>query len=424
MAERISQIIEHLRGNPLTRLQSKSPDDVVIVLALRTPLCKARRGGFRDTSTDRLLLRTFQSFVSRLEDMSVPISSVEDVTVGSVLGEGGLAYKARAAALAAGLSEKTPIQIVNRFCSSGLMAVSVVANQIRNREIECGLALGFESMTNNPDKGAGEAGFDGEISAVSIAADCLQPMGWTSENVAGQFGISRESMDLVALRSHQRASRARASGLFREEIVPILADFITGEKDGVPVKEKRLVDEDDGIRDETTLETLKNLRPAFPNWPPSRTTAGNASQITDGASYVLLMSRRKAVQLNCKILGKYVQTQVIGLEPRIMGIGPSLAIPRLLEKVGLKIDDIDLFEINEAFASMYVYCLERLNLDINKVNVNGGAIALGHPLGCTGTRLIVTGLSELRRRKLKVMVVSMCIGLGMGAAGLVLAEYD
>ncbi|MBW0562362.1 hypothetical protein O181_102077, partial [Austropuccinia psidii MF-1] len=412
---------EHVRGTPLSRLQSKNSDDVIIAMALRTPLCKAKRGGFKDMRTDELFLATMKAAYSSLP---IPANQIEDITVGSVLGE-GVAYKARAAALAAGFSHHTPLQVINRFCSSGLMAVSVVANQIRNKEIECGLAIGFESMSTNPDNGVGESGFCDEIAAIQVAADCQQPMGWTSENVAQQFGISREAMDQASARSHQRAAKARAMGLFKNEIVPIMAHSLTKDADGKTTnRHQKLISEDDGIREGTTPEALAKIRPAFPQWAPSRTTGGNASQITDGGAFVLLMSRRKAEELKCKVLGKYIQTQVVGLEPRIMGIGPSLAIPKLLEKVGLKLENVDLFEVNEAFASMLVYCINKLELNVDKVNVNGGAIALGHPLGCTGARQIATGLNELRRRKQKVLVVSMCIGLGMGAAGLILAEYQ
>ncbi|KAH9809692.1 Thiolase, N-terminal domain-containing protein [Melampsora americana] len=422
MTDRIHQIINHVRGTPLSRLQAKSPDDIVITMALRTPMCKAKKGGFKDMTSDELLLSTLRATIDRIQ---IPPEQIEDITIGTVLTPGA-AYLARAASLAAGFAESTPVQIINRFCSSGLMAISGVANQIKNGDIECGLAIGFEHMTANPDRGIPEGGFSKDVMAHPAAADCVFPMGWTSENVANDFKITREKMDEFALLSHQRASRAQSSGLFQEEIMPLEAYVaISQGNDSTEStkREKKMISVDDGIRHGSTAQQLAKIRPAFPQWPPSHTSGGNASQITDGGAVVLLMSRRKAEELKCKILAKYINTQVVGLPPRIMGIGPSLAIPKLLEKVGLDVEDIDLFEINEAFASMYVYCVQKLQIPLDKVNVNGGAIALGHPLGCTGARQVATGLHELRRRRGKVLVTSMCIGTGMGAAGLILAEY-
>ncbi|KZO97645.1 hypothetical protein CALVIDRAFT_536223 [Calocera viscosa TUFC12733] len=272
-------------------------------------------------------------------------------------------------------------------------------------------------MSSNKDDGAPTLSSD--ILAHPIARDCVPPMGWTSENVALDFSISREAMDSFAAMSQQRAARAQELGRFRQEIVPVEAfqkDPATGERRRV------VVDQDDGIRPGTTAEGLGKIRAAFPQWEPSHTTGGNASQITDGAASVLLMTRRKADELGLKIKAKFITTQVCGLAPRIMGIGPTIAIPMALQQAGLSIGDVDLFEINEAFASMYVYCVQKLELDVEKVNVNGGAIALGHPLGATGARQVATGLAELERRGGKVLVTSMCIGLGMGAAAVFIRE--
>lgn len=271
------------------------------------------------------------------------------------------------------------MQVVQRFCSSGLMAASVISNQIRNGEIEVGLAMGFEHMTANPDKGT--AGYSSEeMNANPLAQDCLNPMGWTSENVAGDFNISREKMDEFAAMSHQRADAAQRNGYFAKEIIPVKAFAKDAQGNN---RTEITVREDDGIRKGSTSASLGKIRAAFPQWAPSQTTGGNASQITDGGAYILLMTRRKAEELGLKILAKHVATSVTGLAPRIMGIGPTYAIPKVLERTGLSISDIDLFEINEAFASMYVYSVEKLGLDVEKVNVNGGAIAFGHPLGCT-----------------------------------------
>lgn len=250
-----------------------------------------------------------------------------------------------------------------------------------------------------------------------VARDCVHPMGWTSENVAGDFNISREAMDEWAATSHNRAEAAQRSGVFASEIAPIEVYSKVGEGESAQRKQVT-VSQDDGIRAGTTPQALAKIRQAFPQWKPSNTTGGNASQITDGGAFVLLMTRRKANELGLPILAKHVATSVAGLAPRIMGIGPSYAIPMVLKRVGITKDEVDLFEVNEAFASMMVYCIEKLQLDKSKVNVNGGAIALGHPLGCTGARQVATGLNAIKRTGGKILVTSMCIGLGMGAAAV------
>lgn len=376
---------------------------VVITCAKRTPLCKARKGGFKDMSSSDLLVATLKA---AKESIGVDPKLVGDICIGTVLTPGA-PYAGRAAALTAGFPETTPVEIINRFCSSGLMAVGTIANQIRNGEIEIGLAVGFEDMTNNPDEGA--VGLTEETKQHPVAKDCVMPMGWTSENVAGDFNIPREKMDKWAAQSHNRAEAAQKAGVFDDEIVPIPTPG------GV-------VSKDDGIRYGTTPEGLAKIKGAFKQWPPSQTTGGNASQITDGGAFVLLTTRRKAKELGLPILAKHVLNVSAGLAPRIMGIGPSVAIPKLLETAHLKPEDVDLYEINEAFSSMMVYCVEKLNLDPSIVNVNGGAVALGHPLGTTGARQIATGLNAIKRTGGKILVTSMCIGLGMGAAGLFVNE--
>jgi len=401
------------QSSKLQELQRKNPDDVVVTMAIRSPLCKAKKGGFRDMRSDELLTEMFRQAIKH---SGINSEIIEDICVGTVLPKGPT-YEARSAALAAGIPESVPVQTINRFCSSGLMAVTTIASEIRTGQIEVGLAVGVESMSWNPDVGP-EAASD-EIRACGPAVDALQPMGWTSENVAREFNIEREDMDEFAARSFQRAESADKAGYFAKEIVPFTAyqkDAATG------TRKKVTVSKDDGIRYGTTRDTLLKIKSAFPQWPPGRTTGGNASQITDGAAAVLLMTRRKAEELGLRVLAKYANVAVSGLAPRIMGIGPTIAIPKVLEKVGLTKEDVDLFEINEAFASMYVYCVRKLGLDPEKVNVNGGAIAFGHPLGATGARQIATGLNELERRGGKVLVTSMCMGTGMAAAAIFLAD--
>ncbi|KAJ3553290.1 hypothetical protein NP233_g12680 [Leucocoprinus birnbaumii] len=369
--ERVKQLAGHFKPTGLAALERKNPDDVVITMAIRSPLCKARKGGFRDARTDELLLEMYKHSIAQSK---IDPKLVGDICVGTVLTPDAM-YAARSAALAAGFPETTPVQVVNRFCSSGLMAVSTVANQIRSGAIEVGLAVGVESMSENPDNGGPDQ--SELISCNQASRDCKERMGWTSENVAVEFNVTREEQDAFAAESFQKAERAQKLGYFRNEIVPFTVfqqDPKTGEKRQV------VVSEDDGIRYGTTKEGLGKIRAAFPQWGNSTTTGGNASQITDGAAAVLLMTRRKAEELGLTILAKYVITTVAGLAPRIMGIGPIYAIPKALSLAGITIDDVDLFEINEAFASQCVYCVKALKLPAEKVNVNGGAIAFGHPL--------------------------------------------
>jgi len=271
---------------------------------------------------------------------------VEDVCLGNVL-HPSAAYIVRSAVLAAGFPATTAASVANRFCSSGLLAIQHIANQIAAGAIEVGIAVGAESMSTNPDPGA--PAMSPRIMAHPLAAQNEQPMGQTSENVAAQFHVSRRMQDEFAARSFQKAERAQKAGWFDDEIVPVrttVKDPQTGE-----VREV-VVNRDDGIRYGTTVEALSRIRPAFPQWPPATTTGGNASQITDGAAAVVLMKRSRAQQLGQPILGKFCGATVVGLEPRIMGIGPSLAIPKILAKSGLRKEEVDIFEINEAFASM------------------------------------------------------------------------
>lgn len=313
--------------------------------------------------------------------------------------------------LAAGFPNTTAGSSVNRFCSSGLKAVQDIANQISAGNIEIGVAMGAEHMTTGGDR-LTRPFVDEILESNQDARDCMQPMGQTSENVGADFNITREMQDRFAAESYRRAEEAQKAGLFDDEIVPIKVKV-----DGKDVT----LTKDEGPRWGTTYESLSKIRPAFPDYG-DRSTGGNSSQVTDGAAAVLLMKRSKALELNQPILAKFVGATVAGLAPRIMGIGPTVAIPKLLSKYGLTIDDMDLIEINEAFASMACYCRDTLKIDWSKMNVRGGAIALGHPLGCTGARLIVTGLSECRRRKAKVLLTSMCIGTGMGMAGIFVNE--
>lgn len=305
---------------------------------------------------------------------------------------------------------------MNRFCSSGLKAVQDIANQIQLGAIDVGVAVGAEMMSASGDRL--NKPFNDEVLKNQEAADCMQPMGQTSENVGKDFNISRAQQDVYAAESFRRAETAQKEGWYDDEIVPIttrVKDPKTGEEKSVTVSK------DDGVRYGTTVDSLSKIRPAFPQFG-DKSTGGNSSQVTDGAAAVLLMRRSKAIELGQPIVAKFVGATVAGVPPRVMGIGPTAAIPKLLEKFNIEKNEVDIYEINEAFASMAVYCVQTLGLDHAKVNPRGGAIALGHPLGATGARQIATILSEARRTKAKVLVTSMCIGTGQGMAGLFVNE--
>ncbi|KAF7585784.1 hypothetical protein BBP40_010087, partial [Aspergillus hancockii] len=393
--ERLNSILSHLKGgsNGLSAITQKNPDDVVITLALRTPLAKAVKGGFKDTELDHMLYALLKEL---LQKSKIDPALIEDVCLGNV-NDGKAPYILRAAALAAGIPHTAGASSVNRFCSSGLKAVQDIANQISLGNIDIGVAVGAELMSAG---GGALSGFSEEVSKNQESVDCLQPMGQTSENVGADFNIDRQAQDKYAAESFRRAEEAQKAGWFDDEIVPIttkVKDPKTGE-----VKQVTLT-KDEGVRYGTTAESLSKIRPAFPQFG-NRSTGGNSSQVTDGAAAILLMRRSRAIELNQPILAKFCGATVAGVPPRVMGIGPTAAIPKLLSKYNLSKDDIDIYEINEAFASMAVYCLQNLGLDHAKVNPRGGAIALGHPLGATGARQICTVLSEARRTKKKVLV--------------------
>ncbi|RDL39917.1 Thiolase-like protein [Venustampulla echinocandica] len=412
--ERLSSILKHLTpgSSGVNAITSKNADDIVITLAIRTPLTKAFKGGFKDTQLDFLAYSLLQKVI---EKSNIDPKLVEDICCGNV-SDGKSAYLVRAAALAAGFPNTTAASTVNRFCSSGLKATQDIANQISSGNIDIGIAMGAEMMSAGGDRL--ELPFHPDVLKNQEAADCMQPMGQTSENVGKDFNIPREQQDRFAAESYQRAERAQKAGWFDDEIVPITTEV----KDPKTGEVKRVtLTKDEGVRYGTTFESLSKIRPAFPDFG-DKSTGGNSSQVTDGAAAVLLMRRSRAIELGQPILAKYVGATVAGLAPRIMGIGPSIAIPKLLSKYNITIDDIDVIEVNEAFASMAVYCKDTLKLPHEKMNPRGGAIALGHPLGATGTRQIVTGLSECRRQKKKILLTSMCIGTGQGMAGLFVNE--
>ncbi|KAI8382956.1 Thiolase, N-terminal domain-containing protein [Blakeslea trispora] len=396
-----------LSDSQVTRLGSKSPEDVVVVSALRTALAKGRKGGFKDVLADEILMHILKATIDRT---GIDPALVEDITVGNVCGKGGLATPARMASLAAGFPETTSVSTLNRQCSSGLQACVQIATAIQCGLIEIGIGAGVESMT--ADYFGREIPLSEKLSQKPSVADCKLPMGITSENVASDYGITRAEQDAFSVASHKKAAAAQKAGLFKEEIVP--CTVVSIDKDGKPTT--IVVDQDEGVRASSSEEGLGKLKPAFV--PTGSTTAGNASQISDGAAAVLLMKRKTAQKLNLPILGRYVTSSTVGVPPRVMGVGPAYAIPVALERAGLKISDVDVFEINEAFASQALYTVKVLGIPQEKVNPKGGAIAIGHPLGCTGARQVATLFPELKRQNKRFGVTSMCIGSGMGMAAV------
>ncbi|KAG1354840.1 3-ketoacyl-CoA thiolase 2, peroxisomal [Cocos nucifera] len=379
--------------------------------ACRTAICKSNRGGFKNTHPEDLLAPLLKAL---LDKTKLNPSEVGDIVVGTVLAPGSQrAIECRMAAFYAGFPETVPIRTVNRQCSSGLQAVADIAAAIKSGFYEIGIAAGMESMTVDKIGWIGQSNPRAEM--LAQARDCLLPMGMTSEIVAERYGITRQEQDQAAVESHRRAAAATAAGKFKEEIIPVTTKIIdpkTGEEKQV------IISVDDGIRPDTSMSVLAKLKPAFKK--DGSTTAGNASQVSDGAGAVLLMRRDVAMQKGLPILGVFRSFAAVGVDPAVMGIGPAVAIPAAVKAAGLQLDDIDVFEINEAFASQFVYCCKKLELDPSKVNVNGGAMALGHPLGATGARCVSTLLNEMKRRgkDCRFGVISMCIGSGMGAAAV------
>ncbi|CDW85139.1 acetyl-acyltransferases family protein [Stylonychia lemnae] len=392
------------------KVLDKSDDDVVIVGMARTAITKGKRGAQKDTAPELMLTPVLQAVIKQA---NIDPKLVEDVAIGNVLQPGAGATTSRIAMFLAGLPASSSLQAINRQCSSGLQAVMSIANAIRARQIDFGIGGGVESMSlYSMEAGVDPNTLSSKAFEHPVAQNCLMPMGITSENVAEQYKISREKQDQMAFESHQKAARANKEGWAQKEIT----SYKTMVKDKDGNEKEVLVDRDDGVRAETTLEGLKKLKPAFKK--DGTTTAGNSSQVSDGASAVLLTRRDVAKKLGLKVYGRIVSYAVAGVPPEIMGVGPAYAIPAALKKAGLEVKDIDVFEINEAFASQATMSIEALGVPKEKLNPRGGAIAIGHPLGNTGSRQVVTLFHELERTAKRFGVISMCIGTGMGAAGV------
>ena len=385
--------------------------EAVIVAGARTPVGRAKRGTLRNARPDDLAALTVKETLRRADNYD---GNIDDVIFGNAMPEAeqGMNMANNIAGLA-GLKEDVPAITINRYCSSGLQSIAYGAERIMLGFSDTIIAGGAEAMSLSP-MGGHTIRPNSEL--VTSAPQYYMGMGHTAEEVAKRYGVSRKDQDEFAVESHRRAAKAIKEGKFNDEIVPVeITERVVGKNN--KIEEKKITFEmDEGVREGTTVEVLSKLRPAFS--VNGSVTAGNSSQMSDGAASVLLMDREKAEAEGLKPLLKFRSFAVAGVAPEVMGIGPVAAIPKALQLAGLELSDIGLIELNEAFASQSLQVIRELNLDPEIVNVNGGAIALGHPLGMTGTKLTLTLMYEMKRRNVQFGIVTMCIGGGMGAAGV------
>ena len=381
-----------------------------ILASYRTAGCRANKGKFKDMRPDDLAAAALSGLVERT---GIDALEIDDILLGCAFPEGEQGMNvARIAALRAGIPYQVPAQTINRFCSSGLQSIALAAERIMTGFADCVVAGGVESMTTVP---MGGNKFSANPTLIADWPETFSAMGITAELVADQYGIDRKSQDLFATGSHARAAAAIAAGRFTDEIIPVQVEetaIVKGKVQKTPV----VVSADDGVRADTTVEGLARLKPAFK--VNGSVTAGNTSQMTDGAAATLLVSEKFLKRIGRDPLARFVSFAVRGVPPEVMGIGPVEAIPLALKMAGLEQKDLDLIELNEAFAAQSLAVIKALALEPEIINVNGGAIALGHPLGCTGAKLTATLMHEMKRRQSRYGMVSMCIGGGMGAAGI------
>jgi acetyl-CoA acyltransferase len=386
--------------------------DAVIVSAVRTAVGKAPKGTLRTTRPDEMGAAVIKEAVGRVTGLE--LSEIEDVIMGCAMPEAEQGMNvARAAAIRAGLPVETSAMTINRFCSSGLQSIAMAADRIRSGGAETIVAGGLETMSMIP--------MGGHIIRpnpylVEHYPDFYLNMGLATENVARKYEVTREQQDEFALRSHQRAAAALDADKFKDETVSLNVTLEELDERGKKQRREVVFDRDEGVRRDTSAGGLAKLKPAF--HVKGSITAGNASQMSDGAAAAIVMSDARAKELGVKPMARFVAYATAGCPPEEMGIGPVFAIPKALKLAGLKIEDIDVIELNEAFAAQSLAVIKTLGLDPDKVNVNGGAIALGHPLGCTGAKLTASILRELERRNSRYGMVTMCVGGGMGAAGI------
>ncbi|MCX6212604.1 MAG: acetyl-CoA C-acyltransferase [Bacteroidetes bacterium] len=386
--------------------------EAYIVAGFRTAVKKSKKGGFRFMRSDELAIEVIKGLVQTMPNLDPTL--IDDVIVGNAVPEAeqGLQFGRIIAAKALGI--EVPGITINRYCASGLESIAMATAKIRTGMAECILAGGTESMSMVPTAGWKT------VPAYSITVDepdYYLSMGLTAEAVANEYKVSREDQDAFALASHQKAKQAIDQGYFKNGILPITVNETYVNEKNKRATRSFIVDTDEGVRADTTLEALAKLKPAFAL--KGSVTAGNSSQTSDGASFVMVMSEKMMNSLGLKPIGRLVNCASAGVHPRIMGIGPIAAVPKVLKQAGMKQDQIDLFELNEAFASQSLAVIRTLELDTNKVNINGGAIALGHPLGCTGSKLTVQILNDLARLNKKYGIVTACVGGGQGIAGII-----
>ncbi len=392
--------------------KNKAKDEIVIVAAKRTACGKANKGSLRFTRPDSLMGGIIKDLLKH--SPGVKPEMIDDVIVGCAFPEGSQGMNmARQSALLGGLPDSVPGMTVNRFCSSGLQTIAMAAERIRCGGAEMIIAGGSESMSQVP---MGGISFQPNPELAEERPEVFITMGLTAENVASKYKVSREDQDQFALKSHEKAIHAWENGYFDEQITPITVEhkFVTA--DGEVEKETFAFQKDEGPRKDSSFEALSGLRAVFKQG--GTVTAGNSSQMNDAAAGVLVMTRSRANDLGLKPIAKYHGFAVAGVAPEIMGIGPVEAIPKVLKQTGLNLDDIDLIELNEAFAAQALAVIRETGLDPEKVNINGGAIAMGHPLGCTGAKLTTQILHDLGRLNKRFGMVTMCVGGGMGAAGI------
>jgi acetyl-CoA acyltransferase len=385
--------------------------EAVIVAGSRTAVGKSKRGTTRNWRSDEMAAAVIRDLMSRTQGLDP--AEIDDVIIGCAMPEGAQGLNlGRTIALRAGLPVDTPGQTVNRFCSSGLQTIAMAAERIIANGADVIIAGGAETMSLVPMTGFR---VNPNPYMVEHMPEVYMGMGLTAERVAEEYEVSRQAQDEFALRSHQKAAAAYERDLFKNEIVPLEIEEVTPGPNG-PERQTFIFDRDEHVRPDTTLEALAKLKPVF--MQGGTVTAGNSSPLSDGAAAVIVMERQKAESLGLKPILKFVGFNVGGVRPEIMGIGPVSAVPRLLKRTGLTLEEMDLIELNEAFAAQAVAVIRELNMDLEKVNVNGGAIAMGHPLGCSGAKLTVQIMNEMQRRDAQFGLVTMCIGGGMGAAGI------
>ncbi len=386
--------------------------EAYIVAGFRTAVAKAKKGGFRFFRPDDLAIEVIKGLMSSVPQLEA--KRVDDVMVGNAVPEAEQGLQVGRIIAARALGIETPGVTVNRYCASGLETIAMATAKIRSGMAQCIIAGGTESMSLVPASGWKTVP---SYSIASDAPDYYLNMGLTAEAVARDFNISREAQDEFSYNSHQKAIEAISKGYFKEGILPIDVEEIYLDEKSKKQKRSYTVDTDEGPRADTSIDALARLKPVFA--AGGTVTAGNASQTSDGAAFVLVMSEKMVNELQLQPIGRLVASAVAGVDPRIMGIGPVAAIPKALEQAGKSLGDIDLIELNEAFASQSLAVIREAGLDPSKVNINGGAIALGHPLGCTGTKLTIQVLGDLKRLGKKYGMVTACVGGGQGIAGVI-----